>query len=65
MTQYQHVQLIFDAAIAAHSTACRACRDGRRAGVDDATRSANRARRRAAHAAVRAAYDALRAAPII
>ena len=48
-------------ASAAHSAACRACRAGRRAGADDATRSANRERRKAAYAALRAAYDALRA----
>ena len=61
MSQYQHAQMIFDAAIAAHSTACRICRDGRRAGVDAATRAANRARRRAAHDAVNSAFEALRA----
>jgi len=55
---------IYWAASAAHSAACRVCRDGRRAGADDATRAANRARRRAAYAAVQAAYSALRAASI-
>lgn len=61
MTPYQHAQMIFDAAIAAHSTACAISRAGRRAGAPADVRAANRARRRAAHAAVRVAYDALRA----
>lgn len=61
MNKYQYAQMIFDAAIAAHSTACRVCRDGRRAGAPADVRAANRARRRAAHDAVHRAFNALRA----
>ena len=61
MSQYQYAQMIFDAAIAAHSTACAISRAARRAGASADVRAANRDRRRAAHDAVRAAYDVLRA----
>ena len=62
MTPYQHACLVFDAAIAAHSTACVISRAGRRAGASAEVRAANRARRRDAHAAVNRAFKALNAA---
>lgn len=55
-------QLIFDLAIAAHSTVIHACRDARRADAPTDVRAALRDARRAAMADVRRAYDALRAA---
>ena len=59
MTATKHAQMIFDAAIAAHSLACRIARAARREGAPDEVHHANRDRRRAAHDAVQAAYAAL------
>ena len=59
MTATEHAQMIFDAAIAAHSTACHTARAARREGAPADVHLANRDRRRAAHEVVQAAYAAL------